>query len=143
MMQQCIDGNGNGYGPQRTIKNVFYHLDRYVVELDIMPHGYSHLTSSAEPTPKEKRVFSDVEVARLWDNIEVPWVDAVLILLYSGWRAMEFLNLRIVDINFEMGIMRGGSKTKAGKNRVVPIHPAIMPLIKARAGTRSVHGLTV
>jgi len=136
MIQDCIDQSG-GYAPQRLVKNIFYHLDRYAIELDIIPRGYSDLTQSAAPAPKEKRVFSDMEAARLWDNLEVPWVDTVLILLYSGWRAMEFLSLRVDDINFEMGIMRGGSKTRAGKDRIVPIHSAIEPLIRRRSANNT------
>ena len=61
-----------------------------------------------------------------------PWVDTVLILLYSGWRISEFLNLKPEDIDLKEGTMKGGTKTKAGKNRIVPIHPKIRPLIERR-----------
>ncbi len=40
--------------------------------------------------------------------------------------------LKTMDIDFENGTMFGGIKTDAGKNRYVPIHSKIMPLIKAR-----------
>ena len=36
------------------------------------------------------------------------------------------------DIDLGAGTMKGGTKTKAGKNRIVPIHPRIMPLIETR-----------
>ena len=54
------------------------------------------------------------------------------ILLYSGWRISEFLNLKPEDIDLKEGTMKGGTKTKAGKNRIVPIHPKIRPLIERR-----------
>jgi integrase len=59
-------------------------------------------------------------------------VDTILILTYSGWRISEFLNLKPVDISIQEWTMTGGTKTKAGKNRVVPIHSKIRPFIEAR-----------
>lgn len=44
----------------------------------------------------------------------------------------EFLNLKPEDVDLKEGTMKGGVKTKAGKNRIVPIHPKIRPLIERR-----------
>ena len=38
----------------------------------------------------------------------------------------------IADIDLEAGTMKGGLKTDAGKNRIVPIHSIIKPLIEKR-----------
>ena len=35
-MQECIDNCGFGYSTQRTIKNLFVHLDKFAMELDII-----------------------------------------------------------------------------------------------------------
>jgi integrase len=40
--------------------------------------------------------------------------------MYSGWRISELLNLKTADVDLQAGTMKGGTKTKAGKNRVVP-----------------------
>ena len=53
----------------------------------------------------------------------------LLIMIYSGFRINEYKNL---EINFEEKYFLGGSKTKAGKNRIVPIHSAIIPLVANR-----------
>lgn len=42
------------------------------------------------------------------------------------------LNLKPEDIDLHAGTMKGGTKTKAGKDRVVPIHSKIRPLIERR-----------
>lgn len=42
------------------------------------------------------------------------------------------LNLKPEDISLQAGTMKGGTKTKAGKDRVVPIHSKIRPLVEAR-----------
>jgi len=42
------------------------------------------------------------------------------------------LGLRVEDVDLNEGTMLGGSKTDAGKNRVVPIHSKILPLVTAQ-----------
>ena len=132
-MQECIDKCGFGYGPQASIKNLFRHLDRFALELDIVSRCYSGLLTSA-PTPEtSKRPFTDDEVDRLWEIQYEPWVDSVLVFLYSGWRISELLDLRTGDIDLDEGTMRGGVKTASGKNRIVPIHSKIDAHVRRRA----------
>ena len=59
----------------------------------------------------------------------------ILIQCYSGWRPKELFQLTIDNIDFKQNIMTGGVKTKAGKNRIVPIHHKILPLLKERYDT--------
>jgi hypothetical protein len=144
MMQECIDGCGAGYGTQAGIKKLFFHLDNYGMELDILDKRYSGLVHVAAATPAQKTIFSDLEVVRLWDNINTPWVDTVLILLYSGWRIAEFLDLTKENVHIDptgktVNTMRGGKKTRAGKDRIVPIHSAILPLVQARYDSAKNH----
>lgn len=64
--------------------------------------------------------------------MQIPFTDMVLIGIYSGWRPQELSILKVEDIDLENGTMKGGLKTDAGKNRIVPIHPVIKPLIENR-----------
>ena len=130
-MQACIDGCGKGYGIQQGIKSLFNHLDKYAYEHDIINKRYSDLLT-VEPAPAEtsRTVFADEEIKLLWDNINLPWVDSALFLLYTGFRVSEMLNIKLVDI--EDGVIKGGVKTKAGKGRLVPIHPRINFIVANR-----------
>lgn len=131
-MQETIDFCGHGYSTQATIKNLWGHLDRFALELDIISRSYSDLLTSA-PVPETSRLpFTKAEIQTVWDHQSDPWVDTVLILLYSGWRISELLALGPEDIDLEAGTMKGGTKTKAGKNRIVPIHSRIRPFIERR-----------
>lgn len=56
----------------------------------------------------------------------------VIIGIYSGWRPQELAILKTADIDLENKTMLGGLKTEAGKNRIVPIHSKILPLIEKR-----------
>jgi integrase len=132
MMQECIN-SAVGHVVGNQVRTLFVGLDRLAMEFDIIDKKYSDVTRGvAFVHKKDRAVFSDAEVSRLWANAEEPWVDTILILLYSGWRVTELLKMRITDIDMANNTMRGGVKTAAGKDRIVPIHSATLPLIKQR-----------
>lgn len=132
MMQDCIDNCGKGYSTQWAIKNLFNHLDKYALELDIIEKDYARLTT-AEPIPTTSKIpFTDAEVEQLWKSQNDEWVDSVLFFLYTGFRISEMLQMKISNVDLEAGTMQGGVKTKAGKNRIVPIHSKILPIVKTR-----------
>lgn len=131
-MQDCIDKCGRGYSTQGAIKNLWTHLDKFALEMDIITRCYSDLLTTVAAPPTSRTPFTDQEIKMLWDHAGEPWVDSVLIFLYSGWRISELLALRPEDVDLEAGTMKGGTKTAAGKNRIVPIHSRIRQLVEAR-----------
>lgn len=75
--------------------------------------------------------FTDAELQILWENRDDPVVGMLLIMCYSGFRIGEFATLQVVlNQDGRTGYFCGGIKTKAGKNRIVPVHSAIMPLLR-------------
>lgn len=138
-MQDCIDTCGRKYSTQSAIKNLWGHLDRFALELDIVKTQYSTLLKSAPIDAKDKTPFSEDEIARLWQNADTPWVDSILFLIYTGYRISEMLNLTLDKVNLEDWTLHGGAKTKAGKMRVVPIHHKIKDIV-ARRYAVSTHG---
>ena len=141
-MQDTIDNCGYGYSTQAAIKNLWGYLDRFAMEVDVIQKMYSVLTTSAPVEESHKEPFTEDEIKILWDHADEPWVDTILIMLYSGWRILEFCTLKTADIDLNDQIMKGGVKTRTGKNRIVPIHSAIFPLIKARFNPTSEFFLT-
>lgn len=90
------------------------------------------------PNPIHK-AFTKGEMKYLWENYDKPVVFASLLQCYGGWRPDEVLSIKFSDIDFENQTITGGNKTKAGKNRIVPIHPAILPLIEDKYKQRGDH----
>ena len=131
-MQDTIDCCGKGYSTQAAIKNLWGHLDRFALELDVVNRCYSELLTSDPIPPTTRDRFSDEVIQRIWDHVGEPWVDSVLIFIYSGWRISELLDLKKADVDLQAGTMKGGTKTRAGKNRVVPIHSLIRPMVEQR-----------
>ncbi len=122
-----------GSATKSRMKSLFNLMYRFALKHEIADKNYAELCDSVKRTkPQLVRVpFTSEEEQILWDNIDFPFVDMVLIEMYSGWRPQELCSLETENINLTDWTMRGGLKTESGKNRIVPIHSKILPLIKA------------
>lgn len=132
IMQDCIDNCGKSYSTQWAIKNLFHHLDRYALELEIIEKDFARLTTAEAIPPTSKVPFTDDEVAAIWKAQNEEWVDSVLFFLYTGYRIKEMIQMKVENVDLEAGCMKGGVKTAAGKDRLVPIHSKILDIVKAR-----------
>ena len=116
------------------------------MENDIVEKNYSEfVTITSEKESKDKVPFSRAEIDLLWNNIAwtvtntakngtngQQFVDSVLIMIYTGCRISELLDMKVEDIHLEeRWIDLRGTKTKAAK-RIVPIHKKIIPLLERR-----------
>ena len=133
-LQAVIDESKNGMESLNNIKLLFRQLYKYARENDIAEKDYSEFVEiDVEKKESTRSIFSEKERNLLWDNVgKTDFVDTVLIMIYSGLRPGELLELRTDNIEIEQRIMRGGIKTTAGKNRVIPIHKKILPFIVKR-----------
>lgn len=127
-----------GDSTKSRIKSLFNMMYKYAVAHDIVEKDYaSVMFANGNPIKrsrtKEVIPFSQEEIFLLWDNLDnIAFADMILIGIYSGWRPQELAILKVADTDIKVGTMLGGLKTDAGKNRIVPIHPLIRPLIENR-----------
>lgn len=131
-MQRIIDACPNRKESKSDIRLLFKTLDKFALELDIIPKGYADfLTIRCENTePKRiRKIFSLDEISRIWQD-EGEIRDFILILLYTGLRKGELLTIEKQKIDIEGGFFRTGIKTEAGKNRIIPIHSKIKPIFE-------------
>lgn len=131
-MQDCIDSCTLSYSSKNAIKNLFNHLDSLAMELDIISKRYSDLITSNPIPETSKTVFTESEIESIWQHQNDEWVDSLIFFLYTGFRISEFIGLKVADIDLEHGTMKGGVKTTAGKNRLVPIHSKIFHIVQHR-----------
>lgn len=132
-MQHIIDDYTLSHAYMEHIKNLFKQLYAYALEYDIAQKDYSTYVSITKADDDEHGVpFTSSDLDKLWKayHNKLPDIDLVLMLIYSGWRISEFVEIDEIDLN--NGIMRGGIKTTAGKNRIVPIHSKILPLVREK-----------
>lgn len=72
--------------------------------------------------------FTDDEITILWQHKNEFYAKLLLILIYTGLRINELLEMKSESVNLDRRYMVGGLKTKAGKNRQIPIAEKIAPL---------------
>lgn len=114
-------------------KTVLYQMYEYAIkQMGICEKNYAEYVVW-EYTNSEEQMhipFSDQEIKQLWCEKDYKDVDKVLILIYTGLRAKEFLSIETKNIHLQEQYLIAGMKTAAGTDRIVPIHDAILPLIK-------------
>lgn len=71
-MQDTIDNCGKGYSTQANIKNLWSHLDRFALEMDVISRCYSNLLTSAPTPPTSRTVFTPGEVETIWNHAGEP-----------------------------------------------------------------------
>ena len=140
----CVRGKYKGQqrlaSPQskEIIKYLFNHIYDYALEARIVERNYAReftldkkVFQEKEKNYKSKVPFSKEEIDKLWKSIEfVPFADMIVYACYSGWRPTELIKLKIKDVDLKNGFIKGGMKTSAGKNRLVPIHPLVSSIVE-------------
>ena len=97
---------------------------------DLVEKDYSaHVKINTEDDDEHGVAFTENELERLWKNKDNPTVELLLIMSYSSFRIAEYKTL---EVNLKEKYFRGGMKTAAGKNRIVPIHSGIYDLVRRR-----------
>lgn len=82
---------------------------------------------------KGKIPFTQEQVKELWEYVDdIPFVDMILIAMYTGFRPQEVAILETKNIFLDEDKIIGGIKTENGIDREVPIHPMIKPLVEKR-----------
>ena len=119
------------------MKALLTQLYRHAVENNIVDRNYAELVKLPKMEDGEKRAFSTAEFAILEKGYaSVPGGDAVYALCYLGFRVSEFCALTVFSYDAKNKTLTGGMKTEAGKNRVVPIHKKIQPIVARWANRR-------
>ena len=123
---------------KEMIKSLISKLMDYAIEYDLIDKNIARsfklpkdVVHEMKTVKKGHTVFTEEEMNLLWKNLDLRLADMVVVQCYSGWRPTEICRLRLEDVDIEQGFFKGGSKTEAGKNRLVPIHSKIMPIVKA------------
>lgn len=125
---------------KQNMKMLLKQMLDYALEYNLVDRNVAKNFSLTKKTVLESQKtqnshisYTDEEMQILWDKLyKVEYVDMLLIQCYSGWRPQELCNLELENVNLENWTFKGGMKTEAGRNRTVPIHTRIRPLVKKR-----------
>lgn len=133
-LQNVIDSmhvKGLSYSSCKKVRTLLNQLFNYTIIKDYPITNYAqHLNLGPNRPTIKRRVFTRQQINKLW-AIDASYSHMILILLYTGLRIGELLNLRRQDINRRSSyLIVRHAKTKAGEGRIIPLHHRITPLIE-------------
>lgn len=132
-LENAINNAKVGSQTKSRMKSLYNMLYKYAIKHEITDKNYAIYCAVPNITKTFERVpFSDLEIKKLWQNIDMPFVDMILINIYTGLRPRELVEIKNSNVDLKNKFMRGGLKTDAGKNRLIPIHNEILFLILKR-----------
>lgn len=119
--------SGKGY-----LKTVCVKVYDYAIDMLEMPitNQAKRLSVGSKGISTKHVPFTDEEISILWGLQYNDLVKITLIWLYTGLRPNEIFKTKRDNIYLEEKYFITGSKTEAGKNRIIPIHRKIEHLIK-------------
>lgn len=131
-LQGVIDNCGMAHPTRAVIKTLFKVLFTFAMKNDIVDKDYAQYVDVGQREGKiNRKPFTQEEIDKLFKyEDKLDYLDTILIMIYSGMRVGELLDLKIENIHLEERYMVGGLKTKAGKNRIIPISRKIEPFIR-------------
>ena len=134
-LQSIIDDmlvSGLSYSSCKKVRTLISQLFDYAIINGWCTTNYAKFLNLGHNKPvRPHKPFSTQAINRLW-RLESTLRDIPLILLYSGMRASELINLKSRDVNRKQRTIKiTSAKTKSGI-RTIPIHDRIWPIVARR-----------
>ena len=134
-LQSIIDhmlSTGLSYSSCKKVRTLISQLFDYAIINGWCSTNYAKFLNLGHNNPvRPHKPFTTQAINRLW-RLESPLHDIPLILLYTGMRASELINLKARDVNRKQHTLKiTSAKTKSGI-RTIPIHDRIWPIIEHR-----------
>lgn len=123
------------YNSKKKVKAVLINIFDYAMRKDYIRKNYAEdIELKSNEEKMEKDVFSEIQIHQMFKKVdEIKDLDIVLILIHTGLRPTELLNLTKENIDLERRVIFNfGIKTNAGKRRIMPISDKIFPFIEKR-----------
>lgn len=138
MIQDVFDEDGSNHSTQVHMKTICTKVFRYAVVNQYIERNddyTSYIRIAKYEESDMHRPYTINEILAL-KKADTPEAHIMLIFIYTGVRINELLNIKRDNIHIDekcdddgterlISYMITGSKTKAGKNRIVPIHDDI------------------
>lgn len=135
-LQECVDDCPCGKRTKENMKALAGLLCKYAIPRHQTDLNYAEFIDTGNGEKRSHPAFSAEQVERIRASVGVvPHADLLYCLIYTGFRPTEMFSLRKED--YTGGILYGGIKTAAGKNRAVPVSNKIRPIIEARLQSSS------
>lgn len=136
-LQKVVDESGKNTPTLKTLRNMLGLMYDYAVMHEIISPDkremikYIDISKPGNPNAYDRKPFSKKDIKTLWDvQSSNQYVSVILILIYTGLRISELLDLKKENIHLdERWFYVQESKTEAGV-REVPIAEKMVPFFQ-------------
>ena len=131
-LQRIVDTCGKNYPSLRKLKVLFNQIFEYAMKHELCMKDYSEYVDISKyktknPNKANRDKLTKEEINRIWEHSEDPQYQIILMLIYSGVRISELLDLKKKDVHLsEQYFEITQSKTESGL-RKVPIADKTLP----------------
>ena len=127
--------NGLSQSTQAKVQQLISQLSQMAISEGIITRNPAGDLILEGRSSRETLPFEDHHIATLLQYVKDP--DAAyqqaakitLTLIFTGYRPEELFSIRRCNVNPQEGFLIAGSKTEAGKNRIVPVVDIIAPFL--------------
>ena len=131
MLQECMDSCGKGRRTKENMKALAGLLMKYAIPRHQTDLNYAEYLHTGSDEKNTRPAFSPEQVEMIRKQIgKVPHAEDVYVLIYTGFRPAELFAL--TKDSYKDGVLYGGIKTEAGKDRAVPVSPKIQSIISEK-----------
>ena len=129
-LQDCLDECGKGRRTMENMRAVIGLMYKYAIPRQLSDLNLAEYLKINAAGAVHRQGFTLDEVEKIRKNVNiVTGAREILCMIYTGFRPGEFLALTGSSYDPERQTLTGGSKTEAGRNRIVTISPKIQGLI--------------
>ena len=130
-LQDCLDACPRARRTRENMKAVMGLLYKYAIPRHQATMNLAEYLHTGDNDKSTRPPFSQDQVERIRQRIGITlYADVVYVLIYTGFRPAELFSL--TKDSYHDGILTGGIKTEAGKDRAVPVSPKIRAIIEQR-----------
>lgn len=133
-MQEIFDNMEASWNFKSSCKSLLNMIFDYALKNELIESNrVKFIELGKRNTVIKRRVFTKKEIKILWENLDSntfysEYIYIILILIYTGMRIGELINLKNEDINLNDSLVAiKESKTESGI-RIIPIHSKIFNL---------------
>ena len=135
-LQMIVDESGKNYPTLRKLKALLSLMYKYAVIHEIIPKErnlveYVNIKNAGNPNAYDRKPFSKTEVNRIWKVKDTNiYYTVVLMLIYSGCRISELLDLKKENVNLEERWFKITEAKTAAGIRTAPISEKVYPFFE-------------
>jgi integrase len=113
-----------------NLKKLWNGMNDFSKVGELKEEGYKAVKMPEFEASSTHKAFLSTDIKKVFNcQSNNKYYDTIPVLLYTGMRISELLTLLKENVNLEKRYMIGGMKTSAGRNRIIPIHEKILPII--------------